>query len=93
MLLVHGGVKNIFKYNGFNLNGIAIDNHALLGKVVVPIVLSTAVWGPQLAKHCILYKYDNLGVVSALHKGSIKDPIVMNLLRCRWFFVAHYDII
>ena len=40
----------------------------------------------------MLYKYNNLGVVSALHKGSAKHPIMMNLLCCFWFFIAHYDI-
>ena len=64
----------------------------IMAKELVPIVLSTAVWGPQLAKHCVLFQCDNSGVVSALQKGSAKDPVVMNLLRCLWFFVAHYDI-
>ena len=64
----------------------------IIAKELVPIVLSTAVWGPQLAKHCVLFQCDNSGVVSALQKGSAKDPVVMNLLRCLWFFVAHYDI-
>ena len=65
---------------------------SIMAKELVPIVLSTAIWGPQLARHRVLYQCDNLGVVSALHKGSAKDPIVMNLLRCLWFFIAHYDI-
>ena len=59
---------------------------------LVPIVLSTEIWGPRLARHRVLYQCDNSGVVSALHKGSAKDPIVMNILRCLWFFIAHYDI-
>ena len=31
--------------------------------------------------------------IAALQKGSAKDSIVMHLLRCLWFFVAHYDIV
>ena len=65
---------------------------AIMAKELVSIVLNTAVWAPQLAKHCVLYQCDNSGVISALHKGSAKDPVVMNLLHCLWFFVAHYDI-
>ena len=36
---------------------------------------------------------DNLSVVAAIKKGAARDSTVMHLLRCLWFFVAHYDIL
>ena len=36
---------------------------------------------------------DNFSVVVAIRKGAAKDTTVMHLLRCLWFFVAHYDIL
>ena len=35
---------------------------------------------------------DNSSVVAAIKKGSAKDKVVVHLLKCFWFFVAHYDI-
>lgn len=35
---------------------------------------------------------DNTGVVAAVQKGVSKDQSAMHLLRCLWFFTAHYDI-
>jgi len=39
-----------------------------------------------------LGKSDNLNVVTAINKGSCREAVVMHLLRCMWFFVAHFDI-
>jgi len=53
---------------------------------------SCAVWGAELATHSICVQCDNSSVVVAVKKGSPRDNVVMHLLRCLWFFVAHYDI-
>lgn len=65
----------------------------IMSKELLPIVLSCAVWGPLLARHKVLFQCDNSSVIAALHKGSAKDTTVMHLLRCLWFFVAHYNIV
>ena len=63
-----------------------------MAKELVLIVLSCAVWGPLLA-HCkTLVLCDNLSVVVTVNKESTKEERVMHLLRCLWFFVAHYDL-
>jgi len=62
-------------------------------KELLPIVLSCATWGPLLARHKVLFQCDNSSVVAALQKGSAHNSMVMHLLRCLWFFVAHYDIV
>ena len=63
----------------------------IMAKEMVPIVLSCAVWGRQLAHKTVLFQCDNTGVVAAVKKGTAKEELVMHLL-CSWFFVAHFDI-
>ena len=63
-----------------------------MAKELLSILLSTAVWGPQLQGHRVLYQCDNSSVVAAIKKGSAQDVVVMQLLCSLWFFVAHYDI-
>ena len=64
----------------------------IMVKELAPIVISCSVWGPQLAKHSVLFECDNSSVVAALSNGTAKDNAVMHLLRVLWFFIAHYDI-
>ena len=64
----------------------------IMAKEQVPIVISCAMWGPELAKSVVCVQCDNSSVVSAIKKGAARDNTVMQLLRCLWFFVAHYDI-
>ena len=64
----------------------------IMGKELVPIVLSCAVWSKMLSKHKVLFRCDNLSVVEAIKKGSSKDPTAMHLLRCLWFLTATFDI-
>ena len=63
-----------------------------MAKELLPIVLSTAIWGPSLSTHKVLYQCDNSSVVAAINKGSVRDTIGMHLLRSLWVFVSHYDI-
>ena len=59
---------------------------AIMAKELVPIVLSCAVWGRRMVRRVVLFQCDNTSVGSAIKKGSSKDPLVMRLLRCLWFF-------
>ena len=63
-----------------------------MAKELIPILLSSAVWGPQPFKCTILFQSNNLSLVRAIAKGSSKDPNVMQLLRSLWFFVALFNI-
>ena len=65
---------------------------AIMAKELVPIILSCAVWGPQMSRKSVLFQCDNTGVVAAIKKGSSKEDRVMQLLCALWFFVAHFDI-
>jgi len=64
----------------------------IMAKELVSIVLSCAIWGPQLAKQPVLILCDNLSLVNSVNKGSSKDTMVMHLLHCLWFFTAYFDI-
>ena len=64
----------------------------IMAKELVPIVLSCITWGPQLAQQSVLILCDNLSLVNAIKKGSSKDIVVMQLLRCLWFFTAYFGI-
>ena len=66
---------------------------AIMVKELVPVVLACAVWGPQLTQTTVLFQCDNTGVVAAVQKGTSKEKHVMHLLRCLWFFTAHYNIV
>ena len=65
---------------------------SIMAKELVPILLSAVTWGPQLARSITLFQCDNLSLVTAISKGSSREPKVMQLLRCLWFFVAFFDI-
>ena len=65
---------------------------SIMAKEMVPIMLSCAVWGPDLSRKSVCFQCDNLSVVAAVNKGSAKEPTVMHLLHSLWFFVAYYDI-
>lgn len=64
----------------------------IMAKELVPILLSCAVWGMQLAHTAVLFQCNNTEVVAAVQKGTSKDNLVMHLLRYLCFFTACYDI-
>ena len=59
-------------------------------KELVPVTLSAAIWGHTWHKQKIVFKSDNMAVVIALNKRSAKDPRLAHLLRCLFFFEAHF---
>lgn len=65
---------------------------AIMAKEIVPIVISCAIWGTHMHGRSVLFQCDNKGVVAAVNKGSSKEPIVMQLLRTLWFFVARFQV-
>ena len=67
-------------------------NATIMAKELVPIAFSCAAWGPKLTRTRVLIQCDNLGLVTAIAKGSSRDKDVMRLLRCMWFLVAYFDI-
>ena len=61
-------------------------------KELVPIVLSCAVWGRQLAGSPVLIECDNSRVVAAVNKHYTREQKAMHLLQSLWFFATYFDI-
>ena len=64
----------------------------IMAKELVPIVLSCAVWGPLILQKKLEFRCDNHSLVDSINKGSSKEPVVMHLLRCLWFFSAFFEV-
>ena len=77
----------------FQLKWPASWSHChIAAKEMVPVVVSIAIWGAHWSSTSVLICSDNMAVVSAINLGSAKDPLLMHLLRCLHFFLAHCDI-
>ncbi len=59
-------------------------------KEMVPVVASTALWGSTWVGSTVCFNVDNQAVVAALNRSRAKDPHLAHLLRCLFFFEAHY---
>ena len=61
-------------------------------KELVPIVLACAVWGRCWRYQHVLVWCDNMAVVHVLHSLTSRDPAIMHLLRCLYYYLALYNI-
>ena len=55
------------------------------------IVVSAAIWGHRWRGTQVTFQCDNLSVVQALSSRSARDPGLMHLLRCLFFFEAFFQ--
>ena len=62
----------------------------IAAKELLPIVLAAVLWGPHWAGRHILFHTDNLAVVQVVRNLNAADPLLCNLLRCLYFYSAHY---
>ena len=71
----------------------------IMAKELVPIVISCAIWGPQLYRQQVLFQCNNTGVVAAVQNGSAKEPTLALITNClmsltfyriesRWAFLS-----
>ena len=60
-------------------------------KELLPIVAGAAIWGSSWKGTVVLIQSDNQAVVSCLSSRSARDPHLAHLLRCLFFFKAHYE--
>ena len=59
-------------------------------KELFPVVVAAAVWGRLWGGLCVHFHSDNQAVVAALNSRTTRDPQLMHLLRCLFFFEAHF---
>ena len=62
-------------------------------KEVLPIVVACAVWGHLWLGCTVRCLCDNAAVVANIKSGTSKDPRVMHLMRCLFFFTASHQIV
>ena len=65
----------------------------ITSKQLLPIVAACAVWGSLWQGCTVRCLCDNAAVVAIIRSGSSRDPCVMHLMRCLFFFVAHYQLV
>ena len=61
-------------------------------KELLPILIASALWGHQWAKHRVHCLCDNEAVVAVLKSRTSKHPHLMHLLQCLFFIEACYDL-
>lgn len=65
-------------------------NSNIATKELLPLVISAALWGKTWEATEVALFSDNEAVVWSLSRGSAKDQGLMQLLRCLFFFEAHF---
>ena len=60
-------------------------------KELVPIVTAAAVWGREWQGKVLGCRCDNQAVVAVLHSHTSKEPDIMHLLHCSFFFEARFS--
>ena len=55
------------------------------------MVLASMLWGPGWQGESIVVHCDNLAVVEVVNAGYSKDPLLMQMLRCLFFIIAHHN--
>ena len=66
-------------------------NENIATKELLPIVIAAAIWGKHWYGEIVLCRCDNEAVVQVLSKRSCKSQSLMHLLRCLFFFEAHFS--
>ena len=61
-------------------------------KELLPIVISCAIWGGEMAGSHIRCLCDNAAVVVMINRYTSKNPLAMYLLRCLFFICARFNI-
>ena len=60
-------------------------------KELAPITIACALWGPRWTGSSIRVHSDNEAVVTVVNSGYSRQPVMMHLLRCIFFFKAKFD--
>ena len=58
---------------------------------LIPIIVAAAIWGKHWKGYSVQCQSDNQTVVAVLTTRTSKEPHLMHLLRCLFFFEAYWD--
>ena len=62
-------------------------------KELIPSVVPAAIWGRKWKGKSVQARSDNQAVVATINNQTSRDPAIMHLLRCLFFFEARFDIV
>ena len=62
-------------------------------KELLPIVVGAALWGDRWVGRTVKCRCDNAAVVAVINSGRSKCDRVMHLMRCLFFFLAHFNVV
>ena len=62
----------------------------ITAKELLPIVIAASIWGHTWRRKRILFKSDNMAVVSILKTRTSRDNLLMHMLRCLSFYATFY---
>ena len=71
--------------------GSGMEEQPIMVKELIPIVVAAAVWGAGWAGKVVECKCDNQAVVAVVSSCTSKNSAVLHLLRCLFFFEAHFS--
>ena len=60
-------------------------------KELLPIVVAAAIWGDTWGQCHVIFYSDNAAVVSVIQRRSARDPSLLHLLRCLYFYAAQFQ--
>ena len=64
---------------------------SIAAKELLPIIVAAALWGPLWAGEHICFHSDNEAVVTIVNNRCAKDKLLINLLRCLFFYAAVFQ--
>ena len=69
---------------------IMVQDLCITAKELMPIIASAAPYGSSWQGKKAVFCCDSMAVVEALCSRTARDPIIVHLLRCLFFFQAKY---
>lgn len=60
-------------------------------KELLPIIIASAIWGPEWIGRHILFQCDNAAVVAIVNSGRSKHPLAMHYTRLLYLLAAAYN--
>lgn len=61
-------------------------------KELLPIIMAVAIWGKVWRGRTVRCVCDNAAVVAIVNSGKSRNDLVMHLMRCLFFFLAHFNV-
>ena len=78
-------------WKGVRAAPVSVDDQSITWMQLLPIVLASAIWGPQLRGQKVGVHCDNAGAVTVVNSRFSRILSIMHLLRCLFFIRATYQ--